>query len=205
MAGVPYAVICRQAFGVFGANIPAVIRSLIAFAWYGIQTYLAANALMLVLLKFFPGLASMTQSDWLGLSQPGWCCFSVMWLLQALVFWHGMSAIKRFIDVAGPAVYVVMVALAGWIVYKTGFDGISFTLASKQLSVGEQSWQMITATALVMSYFSSPRLNFDDFSRYGKSMGEFVAATAGASPSISCCFPLSRLLSFPARNRCSAK
>ncbi|OSC51889.1 nitrate reductase, partial [Klebsiella pneumoniae] len=46
MAGVPYAVICRQAFGVFGANIPAVIRGLIAFAWYGIQTYLAANALM---------------------------------------------------------------------------------------------------------------------------------------------------------------
>ena len=32
MAGVPYAVICRQAFGVFGANIPAVIRGLIAFA-----------------------------------------------------------------------------------------------------------------------------------------------------------------------------
>ncbi|MDU7190575.1 MAG: cytosine permease, partial [Enterobacter sp.] len=28
MAGVPYAVICRQAFGVFGANIPAVIRGL---------------------------------------------------------------------------------------------------------------------------------------------------------------------------------
>lgn len=52
MAGVPYAVICRQAFGVFGANIPAVIRGLIAFAWYGIQTYLAANALMLVALKF---------------------------------------------------------------------------------------------------------------------------------------------------------
>ena len=150
MAGVPYAVISRQAFGVFGANIPAVIRGLIAFAWYGIQTYLAANALMLVLLKFFPSLSGMTQSSWLGLSQLGWCCFGVMWFLQAMVFWHGMSAIKRFIDVAGPAVYVVMVALAGWIVYKTGFDGISFTLASKQLSTGEQTWQMITATALVV-------------------------------------------------------
>jgi NCS1 family nucleobase:cation symporter-1 len=56
MAGVPYAVISRQAFGVFGANIPAVIRGLIAFAWYGIQTYLAANALMLVALKFWPSL-----------------------------------------------------------------------------------------------------------------------------------------------------
>ncbi|WP_201161350.1 cytosine permease, partial [Klebsiella grimontii] len=107
----PYAVICRQAFGVFGANIPAVIRGLIAFAWYGIQTYLAANALMLVLLKFWPSLASLTSSSFLGLSPLGWLCFATMWLLQAMVFWHGMNAIKRFIDIAGPAVYVVMLAL----------------------------------------------------------------------------------------------
>lgn len=172
MAGVPYAVICRQAFGVFGANIPAVIRGLIAFAWYGIQTWLASNALMLVLLKFFPTLAAMTHASWLGLSLLGWCCFSVMWFLQAMVFWHGMDAIKRFIDVAGPAVYVVMVALAGWIVYKIGLNGISFTLSSKSLSAGEQGWQMITATALVVSYFSGPLLNFGDFARYGKNMGE---------------------------------
>ncbi|MCK8341075.1 NCS1 family nucleobase:cation symporter-1 [Erwinia amylovora] len=172
MAGVPYAVICRQAFGVFGANIPAVIRGLIAFAWYGIQTWLASNALMLVSLKFWPGLAALTHTSWIGLSTLGWICFSMMWLLQAIVFWHGMNAIKRFIDVAGPAVYVVMGALAGWIVYKTGFDGISFTLASKGLSGSQHVWQMITATALVVSYFSGPLLNFGDFSRYAKNMGE---------------------------------
>lgn len=139
MAGVPYAVISRQAFGVFGANIPAVIRGLIAFAWYGIQTYLAANALMLVALKFWPSLSSLTTGAFTGLSHLGWICFAIMWVLQAMVFWHGMNAIKRFIDIAGPAVYVVMLALAGWIVYKTGFDGISFTLASKSLSAGEQT------------------------------------------------------------------
>ncbi len=172
MAGVPYAVICRQAFGVFGANIPAVIRGLIAFAWYGIQTFLAANALMLVLLKFFPALQPMTQSHWLGLSGLGWICFGLMWFLQAMVFWHGMSAIKRFIDFAGPAVYVVMLALAGWILYQTGLSNISFTLSSKTLSSGEQAWQMLTAVALVVSYFSGPLLNFGDFSRYGKTMGE---------------------------------
>lgn len=171
-AGVPYAVICRQAFGVFGANIPAVIRGLIAFAWYGIQTYLAASALMLVLLKFFPSLTPLTVPHWLGLSAMGWICFGIMWVLQALVFWHGMSAIKRFIDIAGPAVYVVMLMLAGWIVYKTGLSNISFTLASKTLTIGQQSWEMLTATALVVSYFSGPLLNFGDFSRYGKSMGE---------------------------------
>ncbi|MCA5919918.1 NCS1 family nucleobase:cation symporter-1 [Pectobacterium brasiliense] len=172
MSGVPYAVICRQAFGVFGANIPAVIRGLIAFAWYGIQTYLAAHALMLVLLKFYPALSPLTQSHWLGLSTLGWICFGIMWFLQALVFWHGMNAIKRFIDFAGPAVYVVMTALAIWIVYQTGWENISFTLTSKTLTTSEQLWQMLTATALVVSYFSGPLLNFGDFSRYGKSMQE---------------------------------
>lgn len=97
MAGVPYAVISRQAFGVFGANIPAVIRGLIAFAWYGIQTYLAANALMLVALKFWPSLSSLTADSFLGLSHLGWICFAIMWVLQAMVFWHGMSAIKRLV------------------------------------------------------------------------------------------------------------
>ncbi len=53
VSGVPYAVISRQAFGVYGANIPALIRGLIAISWYGIQTWLASNALMLILLKFF--------------------------------------------------------------------------------------------------------------------------------------------------------
>ncbi|WJV66013.1 NCS1 family nucleobase:cation symporter-1 [Pectobacteriaceae bacterium CE70] len=172
MSGVPYAVVCRQAFGVFGANIPAVIRGLIAFAWYGIQTYLAANALMLVLLKFYPTLTPLTQNHWLGLSALGWICFGIMWFLQAMVFWHGMSAIKRFIDVAGPAVYIVMLSLAGWIIYKTGLENISFTLASKTLTTGEQTWQMITATALIVSYFSGPLLNFGDFARYGKNMQE---------------------------------
>ncbi|SQK74325.1 Allantoin transport protein [Tatumella ptyseos] len=123
MSGVPFAVVCRQAFGVFGANIPAVIRGLIAFAWYGIQTWLASNALMLVLLKFWPSLAPMTKVHFLGLSALGWCCFAVMWVLQALVFWHGMNAIKRFIDIAGPAVYIVMLSLAIWIISRTGFSG----------------------------------------------------------------------------------
>jgi len=51
---VPYPVACRVTFGVLGANLPAVIRGLIAVAWYGIQTFLASSALVIVVLKFVP-------------------------------------------------------------------------------------------------------------------------------------------------------
>ena len=55
-----------MSFGVLGANIPAIIRGLIAVAWYGIQTYLASAALDVVLLKLLPGLAPYADVDQYG-------------------------------------------------------------------------------------------------------------------------------------------
>ncbi|AXA67160.1 NCS1 family nucleobase:cation symporter-1 [Pseudomonas oryzihabitans] len=169
-AGVPYPVICRLAFGVFGANIPAVIRGLIAVAWYGIQTYLASSALVIVVLRFFPALAVYGDSSFLGLSYLGWMGFLTLWVLQGCVFWAGMESIRRFIDWAGPAVYAVMFLLAAWIVWRAGWSNISFTLAERQLTGWAAFGQVIVAIALVVSYFSGPTLNFGDFSRYCRSM-----------------------------------
>lgn len=50
---------------------------------------------------------------------------------------------------------------------------------------------MITATALVVSYFSGPLLNFGDFSRYGKSMGEIRRGNRWGYRLTSCCSPSS--------------
>ncbi|WP_333584317.1 NCS1 family nucleobase:cation symporter-1 [Rivihabitans pingtungensis] len=171
-AGVPYPVACRMAFGVFGANVPAIIRGLIAVAWYGIQTFLASSALNILLLRFFPGLGELAHSHLLGLSYLGWMGFMIMWLLQAVVFWHGMESIKKFIDWAGPAVYAVMFLLAGWIVWKAGPANISLNLGEVKYSGWAAAGMMLTAVALVVSYFSGPMLNFGDFSRYGRSFAE---------------------------------
>jgi len=171
-AAVPYPVVCRAPFGVLGANVPAIIRGLIAVAWYGIQTYLAAAALDVVLLKLFHGLtpyANVHTHGFLGLPALGWISYAVLWVLQALVFWTGMETIRRFIDFCGPAVYVVMIALTGYLIYKAGWGAISLNLGK----VDHHGWGavsvMLGAIALVVSYFSGPMLNFGDFSRYGKS------------------------------------
>ena len=174
--GVPYPVMCRSAFGVRGANIPAMIRGLIAVGWYGIQTYLASHALVILMLKFAPGVApytDVTQHGFVGLSTIGWVAFMTMWVLQALVFWNGMGAIRKFIDFAGPAVYLVMFVLAGWMLWKAGGIGnLSLKLSDKQLVGIEVITTMFTSIALVAGYFAGPVLNFGDFSRYGKSFDE---------------------------------
>ncbi|WP_322040057.1 NCS1 family nucleobase:cation symporter-1 [Burkholderia diffusa] len=173
--GVPYPVACRATFGVLGANVPAVIRGLIAIAWYGIQTYLASSALVIVVLKFFPQwlpYADVHRYGLLGLSAVGWAGFMLLWVLQALVFWNGMETIKKFIDFAGPAVYVVMFILAGYMVWRAGWRNIGINLGGVKYHGAEVVPVMITAVSLVVSYFSGPMLNFGDFSRYCRSFGD---------------------------------
>ncbi|MEU8609024.1 NCS1 family nucleobase:cation symporter-1 [Actinoplanes sp. NPDC048791] len=170
--GVPYPVICRTVFGVLGANVPAIIRGAIAVAWYGIQTYLASAALDVVVLKLFPDLmpyADVNQYGFLGLPLLGWCTYAVLWVLQAAVFWTGMETIRKFIDFCGPAVYVVMIVLTGYLIYKAGWGAINLNLGEVKYSGASAIPVMLGAIALVVSYFSGPMLNFGDFSRYGRS------------------------------------
>ncbi len=174
VTGVPYPVICRSVFGVLGANVPAIIRGLIAVAWYGIQTYLASAALDVVVLKLWPSLApyaDVNQYGFLGLPLLGWCSYALLWVLQAAVFWTGMETIRKFIDFCGPAVYVVMFALTGYLIYQAGWGAINLTLGDVKYHGWDALPVMLGAIALVVSYFSGPMLNFGDFSRYGKSFG----------------------------------
>ncbi|MBU8811020.1 NCS1 family nucleobase:cation symporter-1 [Mycolicibacterium goodii] len=178
-AGVPYPVICRTVFGVLGANIPAIIRGLIAVAWYGIQTFLASAALDIVLVKLFPSLAPYAvvgDYGFAGLSLLGWGSFLLLWVLQACVFWRGMESIRKFIDFCGPAVYVVMFLLCGYLIYKAGWGAIDLNLGDVTYTGWSSIPVMLGAIALVVSYFSGPMLNFGDFSRYGKT---FAAVKKG--------------------------
>ncbi|MEV6774495.1 NCS1 family nucleobase:cation symporter-1 [Nocardia sp. NPDC051030] len=172
-AGVPYPVMCRSSFGVIGANIPAIIRGLIAVAWYGIQTYLASAALIVVAVKLFPSLAPYAVAGdygFLGLSLLGWCAYLVLWVVQAAVFWQGMESIRKFIDFCGPAVYVVMFLLCGYLIYKAGWGSINLQLGEVKYHGWDALPVVLGAIALVVSYFCGPMLNFGDFSRYAKSM-----------------------------------
>ena len=172
VSGVPYPVICRSVFGVLGANIPAIIRGLIAVAWYGIQTFLASAALDIVLIKLFPSLAPYAVTadyGFAGLSLLGWASFLFLWVVQAAVFWRGMESIRKFIDFCGPAVYVVMFILCGYLIWKAGWGAIDLNLGEVEHTGLSSIPVMLGAIALVVSYFSGPMLNFGDFSRYGKS------------------------------------
>ncbi|MET9291403.1 NCS1 family nucleobase:cation symporter-1 [Streptomyces sp. NPDC003077] len=164
--GVPYPVLARASWGVYGANIPALLRAVMAVAWYGIQTWLASTAVVLLAIQVAPGLAAYHQNSFLGLSTLGWISFMVMWGLQAVLLTRGMEFIRKVQDFAtGPVVWLVVLALAVYLLVKAGGD-ISLTRSLTGLGAGEQVRESLIAVSLTVATFLTLVLNYADFARF---------------------------------------
>src|ERR1700761_7165394 len=127
--GIPFPVVARMSFGVMGANLAAIVRGIVGIVWYGVQTYFASKAVQVLVLTWFAGAESLTHNSIAGLSTLGWLSFGFMWIFQLLIFLNGMETIRKFIDFCGPVVYIVMFALAIWILSKTGLSSLNLQLS----------------------------------------------------------------------------
>ena len=176
--GVPYPVLARASFGIWGANVPALVRAIVACFWYGAQTAAASGAIVALLVRSDAMLEFHKSTHFLGHSGLEVICFVVIWALQLLIIQKGMETVRKFQDWAGPAVWVMMLILAIWLAIKAG--GFSFNhtipmdvLLEKTKDAGVPgapgSFGALAAVAATwVTYFAALYLNFCDFSRYAK-------------------------------------
>src|SRR5438270_3415435 len=122
--GVPYPVLARSSFGIWGANVPALVRAIVACFWYGAQTAAASGAIVALLTRSEGFMAFHQNTHVLGHSGLEVICFVIIWALQLLIIQRGMETVRRFQDWAGPAVWIMMLILAIYLVVKAG--GFSF-------------------------------------------------------------------------------
>jgi NCS1 family nucleobase:cation symporter-1 len=47
--GIPFPVLLRSSFGIYGAKLPATLRGLVACGWFGIQTWVGGSAIYVIL------------------------------------------------------------------------------------------------------------------------------------------------------------
>ena len=73
--GVSFPVLCRASFGVRGANVPAILRALVACGWFGIQTWIGGLALNTLLAAAWPAWARRCPAA-------SWIAFAIFWLVQ---------------------------------------------------------------------------------------------------------------------------
>src|SRR5438093_5409552 len=70
--GIPFPVFARASYGVFGSNLPALMRAIVACGWFGIQSWIGGEALQTLIATLFPDwphwLGGMIKADWLPLA-----------------------------------------------------------------------------------------------------------------------------------------
>ncbi|HTP71733.1 MAG TPA: NCS1 family nucleobase:cation symporter-1 [Burkholderiaceae bacterium] len=176
--GVPYPVLARASFGIWGANVPALVRAVVACFWYGAQTSAASGAIVALLIRTDSLMAFHKGTHLLGHSGLEVICFVVVWALQLLIIQRGMETVRKFQDWAGPAVWIMMLILAIGLCVKAG--GFSFShqipmdvMLEKTKDAGVPgepgSFAALAAVAATwVTYFAALYLNFCDFSRYGR-------------------------------------
>jgi NCS1 family nucleobase:cation symporter-1 len=181
--GAPYPVVSRLSWGVWGARFTALVRGIVAIAWYGVQTFLASLALKVLLVRFFPGMEGLTDVRILGLDLLGWIAFLLLWAIQLLIVRKGMEAVRHFQGLAGPTIWAVMIVLAVWMLWQAGWQ-ISWTRGGgeEQLSAGERVYQTFAAVGLTVGVLATLMLNFSDFARFSPTRADVVKGNAWGLP-----------------------
>ncbi|MFO0708318.1 MAG: NCS1 family nucleobase:cation symporter-1 [Sandaracinus sp.] len=168
--GIPFPVLARASFGTVGANVPAVLRALVACGWFGIQTFIGGEAVKTFLVAVWPAFGTLGGDvSLLGLSIPSAITFGIFWVLNIAIILYGMNAVRVFENWAAPIVLVMAALLLGWAVSRAGGVGTLLTQPSQFETVGDFWHVFVPSLTGMIGFWATLSLNIPDFTRYGKS------------------------------------
>ena len=160
--GVSFPVLCRASFGVRGANVPAVLRALVACGWFGIQTWIGGLALDTLLGAAWPG--------WAGVPGQVWIAFGIFWLVQVAIIVRGLEGIKKLEGWSAPLLLAGGALLLGWAIVRGGGLGHILSESTRLQTNHVPFWQMFPAALTAnVGYWATLSLNIPDFTRYARS------------------------------------
>src|SRR5579863_2728340 len=159
--GIPFPVFVRASFGVLGANVPAVLRALVACGWFGIQTWIGGQAIFTMVQILWPAAKDSSAGMWV--------CFFSFWALNMFVVWRGIGAIKILESVAAPFMLGVGLVMLWWIASLAGGFGPVLSAPSRFHSTGEFLRFFVPSLTGMVGFWATVALNIPDFTRYARS------------------------------------
>jgi nucleobase:cation symporter-1, NCS1 family len=176
--GIPFPVYCRAAFGLRGANVPALMRALVACGWFGIQTWIGGMALHTLLAIELPSWTTTRQLPGLEITLSQLACFLAFWLINILVVWRGMESIRLLLNIKAPLLILLGLMLLAWAYHQAGGFGPILSQPS-QFAAGQakegQFWKFFfPALTANVSFWATLSLNIPDFSRFAYSQRDQV-------------------------------
>jgi nucleobase:cation symporter-1, NCS1 family len=182
--GIPFPVFARASFGVRGANIPAMLRAIVACGWFGIQTWIGGFALYQIANIWAPGIAHLPAifPAAMGLETGPAITFALFWCLNMFVVYKGIESIRRLLLFKAVFLPAAALALLAWAIWAAKGLGPILAQPSK-FETPAEFWQFFfPALTGMVGFWATLSLNIPDFTRYAKSQRAQIVGQAAALP-----------------------
>ncbi len=169
--GIPFPVFARSSFGTKGANIPALLRAIVACGWFGIQTWIGGFALYQMMRLWFPALETFPQvfpDSWSLQTGPA-ICFLLFWLLNMYVVYLGVESIRKLLIFKAIFLPLAALALLAWAILAAKGLGPILATPSKFANTAEFFAFFFPALTGMVGFWATLSLNIPDFTRYAVS------------------------------------
>ena len=184
--GIPFPVFCRASFGILGANIPALMRAVVACGWFGIQTWIGGEAIFKISSTFFPSLIEPTWTTTLGITLPQFVCFMLFWFINMYVVYRGIDSIRILLQIKAPLLIILGIALLWWAYDAAGGFGPILAqpsaFAPGQPKDGQFYSFFFPALTGMIGFWATLSLNIPDFSRYAHTQRDQVVGQFAGLP-----------------------
>ena len=184
--GIPFPVYCRASFGLRGANVPAMLRALVACGWFGIQTWIGGAAIYKILAIYVPGWQSLPGLGGLGINAAELACFLGFWLVNMFVIYKGIDSIRLLLNIKAPLLIALGLTLLAW-AYRQAHGFGPMLEQPSAFDPGQpksgQFWSFFfPALTGMIGFWATLSLNIPDFSRYAYSQRDQVLGQALGLP-----------------------
>ncbi len=182
--GIPFPIFSRASFGIKGANIPAMLRAVVACGWFGIQTWIGGSCLYAILKLFWPAVESFPNvlPDFIGVGLIPFACFLVFWAINIYLMWKGIESIKKLETYCAPFLIACGLALLYWAFTQAHGFGAMFAAPSK-FKTDQEFWAFfIPSLTGMVGYWATLSLNIPDFTRYAKDQRSQIIGQALGLP-----------------------
>lgn len=190
--GVPFPVLARASFGVIGANLPAVLRGLVACGWFSINCYFGALALHGFLNIIGFNLAGPADGQTISTSQ--FICFLVFWAVHIWFIWRGPESIRKLEVIAAPLMIGASAVLVIYLLSRVPPSQL-FDLPAKVVEGGPRTWAALTG---LVGFWATLALNIPDFTRFARSQKDQVLGQAIGLPIPMALFSMVGIIGFSA-------
>jgi NCS1 family nucleobase:cation symporter-1 len=184
--GIPFPVLCRASFGTLGANIPALLRALVACGWFGIQAWIGGDAMHKILGIFIPGVAQAAPIAGLGISISQLLCFLAFWSVNMWIVYKGIDSIRLLLNIKAPLLIALGIILLWWAYHAAGGFGPMLSQPSAfdpgQPRAGHFLAYFVPALTGMVGFWATLSLNIPDFSRYAVSQKDQMVGQALGLP-----------------------